>query len=61
MNLARLLEHKRALLDVRRQSSSDRLIAIDNELQEIDEYLTRLEAAAMPAATGILRNPRMHR
>jgi len=48
MNLAKLLEHKRALLEGRRQSSSDRLAAIDNALHEIDEHLTRLESADVP-------------
>jgi hypothetical protein len=47
-----LLKRKRALLDDRQQARPDRLIAIDHELQEIDEYLTRLESTEVAPAAG---------
>ncbi|QQO13228.1 hypothetical protein JJB99_27995 [Bradyrhizobium diazoefficiens] len=48
MHVAELLERKRTLLDDRQEASPDRLIALDHELEEIDDYLTRLEWAEAP-------------
>ena len=48
MHLAELLKCKRALLYDREQAGPDRLIVLDRELQEIDEYPTRLEWTEAP-------------
>ncbi|WFU69312.1 hypothetical protein [Bradyrhizobium sp. CB2312] len=51
MYVAELLERKRALLDDRQEASAERLIALDRELEEIDDRLSRLEWTEAPPTT----------
>lgn len=46
--IAELLEHKRKLLDRRQEVEPEHLAAVERELQEIDEALTRLELKEAP-------------
>jgi len=47
-DIAELLERKRKLLDRRQDAGSEHLAAVEHELQEIDEALTRLELREAP-------------
>lgn len=47
-NIAELLERKRKLLDSRQEVEPERLAAVERELQEIDQALTRLELKEAP-------------
>jgi hypothetical protein len=47
-DVAELLERKRMLLDRRQEARPEELAAVDHELQEIDEALTRLESKEAP-------------
>jgi hypothetical protein len=48
LDVAELLERKRTLLDLRHEAGPDRRAAVERELQEIDEALTRLESKETP-------------
>jgi hypothetical protein len=47
-DIAELLERKRKLLDRRQEAGYEHLAAVEHELQEIDEALTRLELKEAP-------------
>jgi hypothetical protein len=47
-DIAELLERKRKLLDRRQEVGPEHLAALEHELHEIDEALTRLESKEAP-------------
>jgi hypothetical protein len=47
-DVAELLERKRALLDRRQEAGPARFAAVELELREIDDMLTRLESREAP-------------
>lgn len=47
-DIAELLERKRKLLDRRQEVGPEHLAAVEQELQEIDEALSRLESRQTP-------------
>jgi len=47
-DIAELLERKRKLLDRRQAVGPEHLAAVERELQEIDQALTRLESKEAP-------------
>ena len=47
-DVAELLERKRRLLDRRQDAGSESLAAVEHELRQIDEALTRLELKEAP-------------
>jgi hypothetical protein len=47
-DIAELLERKRKLLDRRQEAGYEYLAAVERELQQIDEVLTRLESTEAP-------------